>query len=103
MGKVLVKSSADYADEFDVYGFSVMPEERFAELDKKAKDFFDKATEELECWFGTNEAVTYDCYEDWKRDLTVIPITDKEADILKKLFDGNHFGTTFVFSPAEQG
>jgi hypothetical protein len=102
MGKVLVKSSADYADEFDVHGFVVMSEEDFADLDKKAKDFFDKSTEELECYFGTNEAVTYDCYDDWKHDLTVTPITDKEADTLKKLF-GRGFGRTFIYSPAEQG
>lgn len=105
MAMVLVKSVADYADEFDVFGFDVMTQEQFDKYDEDAKKYFETATEDLECSFGSNEAVTFSSYTDWSNCLELISISDEEAAVFTKFFTpyrkATYFGKSFISTSSE--
>lgn len=78
----LVKFSADYADEFDVYGFCIMTEIEYKEFMNDLK----KVDWPSENYFGTNEAIECESYEDYMRSVTVTDISQSEYDTIKRCF-----------------
>ena len=86
--KLLIKFQADYADEFDVYGFWVTTEKEW----EKHKDYVAKLeadgniTFPYEAYFGTNEALEFYNMEDYLRNFKVQEITDEQYNALVSLF-----------------
>ena len=100
MSKVLVKYRDNYSDEFDVEGFAVDDADEWQKHLKLIEEAFkDNPGASIECWFGTNEAITYESYDDYVEAFEVTPITDAEAATLEKLFGGGSFGTFLTIEP----
>ena len=122
---LLIKYDSNYADEFDVDGFVVWTESKWqAHKDAVTKWFENRAAkkgpkpelpphndpqywtlydqlrkwerDEVERYFGTNEAVTYSDAEDYFRCFKTTEITPEEHEVLKRLFkdyrDHVHYG-----------
>lgn len=86
--KYLVKYRADYADEFDVHGFTVMSDKGWSfNLNKLMK-----SDEPYELCFGTNESIEYEKRSDMLKDLTATPISSFEAIAIKNAFGQLPFG-----------
>lgn len=84
MSKLLVKFSADYADEFQVSGFTVMEKADWESYKKRA---------EVGEWpqsqyFGTNEGIEWQSAEDHLGDFDTVEITDEQAVFLLTSFAG---------------
>jgi hypothetical protein len=86
---VLIKQCIDYADEFDVYAFDVVPKDEWEANKKRILEL----TYELEYYFGTNEELTFADGEDYLNQIVVSDISEEEAQTLDKLFDGE-FGNS---------
>jgi hypothetical protein len=86
MAKVLVKFYADYADEFDVKGFFITTQKKWDKHLEEVNTFFKDRTEPVEVYFGTNECIEYDSFEEYKECFTVTPITKEENEVLNKFF-----------------
>lgn len=91
---VLIKSSFDWGDEFDVVGFSIMSKEEF-KLAKSTLTKYFKKTKDAEFGFGTNEALTFSSIEDVMRQCRIVNLTEEEADTISKCI-GTSYGT-FTF------
>lgn len=78
---VLINARANYADEFDVYGFIITTKEQW---DKKTKAL-KKSSWPMERYFGTNEYIDFTDFKDFMRSCTVKPITMEEALNMVKL------------------
>ncbi len=91
--KLLVKSSVDYADEFDCKEFAIMTQTQYdAWLER-----VEKALEEQdEFYFGTNEAVQFYNMAEFQNSLTITKITDEEFSTLDKLFGPKYSFNSFV-------
>jgi hypothetical protein len=87
MNNILIKYHKNWADELDVEGFMLWTEEKWNEHLSKVKEYFEKSPHTVEMYFGTNEAIEYDNFEEYKRSFEVKKITPEEAKTLKKLFD----------------
>lgn len=85
----LVKFEADYADEFDVYGFRVMNESQFQEFTAN----LEKIKFPQEVYFGTNEAVEFESLDEYKRAFKSKEIDRNEHLVLKRLFGNDWYGT----------
>lgn len=69
---VFVKSSFNWADEFAAEGCFVQEKQVFDdELSQIEEAFADGRLEDVEVYFGSNEAITFDCFEEYSRGLTV--------------------------------
>jgi len=90
----LIKLTKNWADEFDVYGSRIMTEEKWNKIVKLAENYFNQRSE-LEDYFGTNEAITFRSFEDWKSAFSVMDITVKESVILTT-YGFNDFGYTYI-------
>lgn len=56
---LLIKFSADYADEFNIYGFSIVSEEVWNDYVRHLHNYLNDQ-EEYEWFFGTNEFIYFD-------------------------------------------
>lgn len=86
MKHYLVKFYADYADEFNVEGAIVTT--------KSPDEFFQKAEGAefpYERYFGTNEAIYFQSFEDYQNAFEFVECTKEFHDEFKKLF-GSKFG-----------
>jgi hypothetical protein len=84
----LYKLRIDYADEFYVYGFTILTEKQHTELQQQIKD----NPEFVFDWsFGSNEEFDNISLQEFIRNVTVVEITNVEKDILAKTI-GTHFG-----------
>lgn len=97
MSAVLVKVSADYADEFQCEEFKVFTQEEFNKFIEYYKNYFDE-NNEAEIYFGTNEFLIFESFTEFYDCLSVSEITDEEASVIQKLFGDYSFGTSGVFS-----
>lgn len=88
MPKLLIKYTADYADEFNVDGFWACSEEEFNHHLETAAD----ADYPCERYFGINESIEYDSFEDYQATLNVVRINDEEFETLIKLFGRGSYG-----------
>lgn len=86
--KVLVKLSANYADEFDVDSLLVTTQEEAKELLTNIRLHFNP---NKEYYFGSNECVSFDSVEELLDSITIIPISDEFYYEFKKHIspDGN--------------
>ena len=98
MAYVLVKEYHDWADEFSTYGFAIYEKEKFYE---DLKFLEENWREDTELYFGTNEAMEWESFEDLKRGLEVLEITEEEAEVFKK-FGMKFYGQTFFDRALEQ-
>lgn len=99
MNSNLVFYSGNYADEFDVNGFSVMSDTELKEYLDAAKRDFKRGT--VEHNFGTNEFVQWESYDDFKSELAIFPITPKQAKFVLKMF-GREYGVFPYFEGYEE-
>lgn len=85
----LVKFKKDWADEFNVYGFSIFKKDDWDNLHEKLKKYKDKCAEFS---FGTNEGWDEETIGDFLKDITVVPISEMEKSIITKLFGTKDYG-----------
>lgn len=93
MSYILAKFDDNYADEFDVHGFMVMDQEYYNQFVKDLP----KIKFPNEIWFGTNEGITFQSLDEYKKAFTFQEIDENEYLVLKKLF-GNTYSDTIRFS-----
>lgn len=86
--KLLVISDFNYADEFDVRGWAIKDQAKWQAHLAEVKAYFDHG-DELENYFGTNESIIWSSYDDYANGFTMRPITDDEADTIRRLFGRN--------------
>ena len=109
---VLIKGHDNYADEFEVEFFSIMEKEQWESIDREAKRLFkkmqaekDETSEEVEfewqrgleveVYFGTNEALLFNGYKDWRSKIKVEKISYDDAKVIISRI-GNTFGVNFA-------
>ena len=88
----LIKFRCDYADEFDVYGLTVLSESHY----KFFKKCLDAEIYPVSFYFGTNEELVFESKKEILRSLETDKISDEENDLLDKL-DLTSFGVTKLF------
>ena len=85
---ILAKFQCDWADEHDVYGFTVYKSRE--ELEKVftyvTAWFEENPGETIELGFGTNQYLGFEDVESFRRSLTIMDVTDEELQTLKKFF-----------------
>ena len=77
----------DWADEFDVYGFTLMSDEEYIYFDKAMNSI---SQEPCGWYFGTNEGYEDESIADMLSDVEVKDITLEEYNTIKKLFMQPH-------------
>lgn len=83
MSQVLVHFKDNYADEFDVIGFCLMPEETWNRIKEEI------TLEDVHrFYFGSNEAIYYYEKEEFLEKFWHRPVKDGDVRILKKMFRG---------------
>lgn len=87
--KVLVISSGDWGDEFDLEGFAIFEKDEWETIKAGIPD---KA---FEAYLGSNEFVTFDSKEDYLSHLTEKEITDAEELVLRGLLNLSPHATTY--------
>jgi hypothetical protein len=92
---VLVKTTYNYADEFDVYGLIVMDESIYLKGRTAVQLHFDNDGDEIEIYFGTNEAINIESFEDFESGIEIEYLTDDEVDMLERLLD-SQFGNPIL-------
>jgi hypothetical protein len=106
-GKLLLcEFNADYADEFDVCGLNLFTSSSWNELIESVTKTFSnlKKHDEIECYFGTNEALTFYSLKDYLSSLTLYEITQEEHNFLKDtIMPYSSFGTFKVPSEEDYG
>ena len=92
--RVLLTFRADWADEFDVYGFDVVSQAEWEEF----KRCWQEETSELQWGFGTNEEIHWPNGTAMVNNFKAKIITDEQFKVLDELFgsfhDYIHFGNT---------
>lgn len=90
---LLVKFCHDWADEFDVYGFSIHTKEEWEAHKKRVKSIPNLFPQDM--YFGTNEYIKFKTVEDYTENYCkIIEITKDEYDVLFKFF-GKDYGHSF--------
>lgn len=89
---LLITGNFNYADEFDLSEWTTMSVSEFKDLVEHLKSIDD----EFELYFGTNEELRFDNGEDLLGQLSFKKITDEQANVLDKLFDGSFDGGSGV-------
>lgn len=100
---VLVKYDSNYADEFDVEGFIVMPQSEWLKHITGVEKHFQKWDSEhepdrwgnregIEVYFGTNEQMIYEGFESYRRSFEVSELSDADYETLKRLFGKSYGG-----------
>ena len=84
--QILIKFDANYADEFDVEGFVVMSASAWEEHKTMAKEFFENGGH-AEQYFGTNEYVEFDSYEDYMSAIKTTELDETQYEVLETLFN----------------
>lgn len=92
---VLITESWDYADEFNIGGFTIMPTVEWKELIHKIKLYESSLFSDCEFYFGTNECIIIQSFDEFLEGIDVQNITKQEYDIINELF-GESYETTFL-------
>ena len=90
--KLLIKLDTNWADEFDVQGFFTTTRKEWDKHLASAKKYFDTHEEELELYFGTNEALTFESYEEYESAYSATELSDEQFALLKTLFGVSYSG-----------
>lgn len=79
MSRVLVISSGDWGDEFDLEGFAIFNKEIWEDIKEGIPD------KPFEAYLGSNEFVTFDSKKEYLSHLQEVEITQEQEDILVNL------------------
>lgn len=99
----LIKYNDNYADEFDVEGFLILTDEEWENQLHISKLVFDTLGS-VEIYFGTNEFIEYDSFDEWLNTFKVKDISDELAKEIIEIFGlikvswrpGYKFGTILL-------
>jgi hypothetical protein len=86
MKHYLLRYDDNWADEFDVEGFRIYDQEEYDDFKKRVK----AAEYPQQMYFGTNEGIDVDSAKDYLDRIDVTEITEAEAKVLNKFFDGDY-------------
>lgn len=91
MQYLLVKGSADYADEFDCEFFRVVEKERWEKFVAIVEKYF----KPFDIYFGTNESLEFKSFEGWKDCFETMEISKEQYHFLDGALCGcyGNFGT----------
>lgn len=78
MNNYLVKFEANYADEFDVYGFTIVRGGDLGSNPKKVMEALSNDETEFEFFFGSNEDLQWNALEH----LEIVPISDEVGEVI---------------------
>jgi hypothetical protein len=95
---VIVETNYDYADEFNVPGFAVMPATEWRDIQEKVRKAFVKIEnvprhryrDIIEVYFGSNEALSFNSADEVLR-ATVKTISEAYAKVITQVI-GESFG-----------
>lgn len=94
MSNILIHYRDNYADEFDIFGFCLMPEESWNRIKDKL------TIDDIRYFrFGSNEEIYYNSKDEFLTKFWHRPVSDIEAKTLKKMFRG--ISTGFGHWPLE--
>lgn len=105
MNKILVKYEGNWVDEFDVKGYEIVTEEFFDEMINYSEQFFNdnfNGGNELEIYFGTNEAFMFDSHKDVLDFFTKTNLSFFTIDFIETIFGDNMGVGNMVSSTHEQ-
>ena len=94
MSYKLVVFQKNYADEFDVYGFTIMDAKEFNDfqLDVNTSEY------PVEKYFGTNEYIEFNDVEEVFESLSITDISGEQEDFIE-----SRFGESFGWFPEFEG
>jgi hypothetical protein len=95
---VLVKLNACWADEFNVCHAWAMTREDYDEGVKVSKENLEKRGRHIEIYFGTNEALDIDDFDDYMNNLSVHTISKEDYEAFNRMFYGS-FGMMNHYFP----
>lgn len=95
MKNYFIKLVADWADEMDVHGTIIMPEDELNKFKEYWRKWFEE-NDSFSCYIGSNEELEFYSYEDMMDILEIHEINDIEMAVLKK-FGLNSFGCIRIF------
>ena len=81
---ILVKFSANYADEFDIEGLQVFKKSEWEERVESLKEAQDELEDGIFLSFGTNEEVEFKDLEEFLEAYSVVEITKEQFDFMKQ-------------------
>lgn len=99
---LFVKFSDNYADEFDIYGFTIMSEESWIDFQNRNREIFENYGDR-EWYFGTNEYVNYDTYDDFIANFSTKEISTAEEDIIEKFILEGEYDSIYGVFPDFRG
>lgn len=82
MKNLLVTAQVNWADEFDTVFLKIFTEQEWNHHLEAVMEFFSENSC-AEVYFGTNEAIEYDSFEDYLAKFSVEEISDKHAEFIK--------------------
>lgn len=91
---ILVTAKKDYADEFDVCFLKIFNDDDWNLHLQKAENCFDKYGF-VEVYFGTNEAIEYSNFAEYKKSFKVQSIPEQEAEFIKKYIYPSKYSSYF--------
>lgn len=94
---VLITLDACWADEFDVSHAWTMTREDFDEGVKETKKYFEE-NGGTEIYFGTNEGLDVDDFDDYMSNLSVQDISKEDYEAFNRMFGGS-FGMCDHYFP----
>lgn len=83
----LIVTNTNWADEMDIWGFEIVPNNALYEIQLIAINEALKYEDNIEIYVGTNEEIYFN--KDFLRDFIIKDITQEDVDTLIKLF-GSH-------------
>ena len=89
---VLLQWDSNWADEMDIYGFSLMDKEDWIEY----KNYLQNLKKGFYFYIGSNEGIEYSNGQELLSEITVTEISDREAATVEKLFGGEGGFTDFL-------
>jgi hypothetical protein len=89
--KVLLQWDSNWADEMDIYGFSIMNK---SEWEAYKKMLANKG--EFYIYVGTNEEIEYSKGQELLNEISVKNITEEESKTIQKFFGGEGGFTNFL-------
>jgi hypothetical protein len=95
---VLVRLDACWADEFDVRHAWVMTREEYEEGVESSKQELEKRGRYTEIYFGTNEAIEVENFDDYMSNLSVEIISKEDYEAFNRMFGGS-FGMFGYYFP----
>jgi hypothetical protein len=89
MSKVLVISSGDWGDEFDLEGFAIFEKDTWEHIKEGIPN------EPFDAYFGTNEFVCFENKKDYLSHLVEKDISEEEEKFLRSLLNIHTKTTTY--------